>query len=292
MTPVAAAPLTPDVIAAVRARLSDAAAPLKITEVVKGIPKPRKTPAASFQDDVRAFLDDEVRVGRGFRYHSGKAAAVRYWARDEKELLRTGTLDLCATPQAMTALKKELAKAVKGTDPAFLDGVVRELRAEGRLFDHPGKTKAAPPLFGTSPPPPPPPPLTLPKHAKAIDKLAKDCTKLLAAAGVSLDVLVETLKIRLGEKPPDPPAPAPAVDLERLILQAVASAPVLSIADLRHQMPPGHQGQAFNDSVRRLAEARRVVLFVDADPSRFTDAEKAALIPDGPVYFTTIAKGT
>ena len=48
------------------------------------------------------------------------------------------------------------------------------------------------------------PPLEQPKHRKVVDKLAADCRKLLAAAGVSEEELFRVLRDRLGQERPLP----------------------------------------------------------------------------------------
>src|SRR5262249_38688718 len=152
-------------------KLRAAPSPLKLAEVAKGLPKPKKVSAAEMQDQVRAILNEEVRVGRAFCCPSGKGGVMRHWSRDEKQLLRDKAVDLAATPKSMWALKKDLGKEVKGTDGSFVEELLRELIGEDRLFEHPAKTKAGGSLLGPSPPPPPPPPLEQPKHHKTLTKI-------------------------------------------------------------------------------------------------------------------------
>src|SRR5262245_35857906 len=112
MTVTETAPLASPVHKAIREKLNLASAPLKLAEIVKGLPKPKKKkgePAADIKDEVREFLDVEVRASRAFAYPSGKDEELRYWSNDEKALLRQKVLDLAAEPQPIAELKKKLA---------------------------------------------------------------------------------------------------------------------------------------------------------------------------------------
>ena len=84
------------------------------------------------------------------------------------------------------------------------------------------------------------------------------------------------------------PAP-PGMRLDDLILKAVASAPVVSLAELRREMPHEYQGRAFDEAVLRLADERQVSVSQDADPARFGEAERAGYVQDGGAVFTTIS---
>lgn len=314
---------TSEVAEAVRSKLQNAVAPLKLTEVVKGLPKPRRTKAAEFQNEIRPILDEQVRLGQVFCCPSGKNGEMRYWTRDEKHLLREKALEVAAAPQTLSALKKALAKEVKGTDAAFVESVVRELIGEGKLFEHPGKRGG--PLFGATPPPPPTLPLEQPKHVKALNKLVKECQKLLKAANVSVEELLRVVQTHLRQSPTEAPAAAvesmetqpsssaveapfappvetsqplshleetrqPRAELDEVILKALAHAPVLSLAELRASMPAEYRGPAFDETVLRLADEQQVILSQDAVPAHFSDAEKAEYVRDGDALFTTIAK--
>src|SRR4051794_6703389 len=101
MTPLASPAAKPEVAEAVRAKLQQAPAPLKLADVAKGLPKPRGKKAADLQDEVRKVLDEEVRLGRAFCHPSGKDGAPRYWARDEKQVLRDKAVELAAAPQPL-----------------------------------------------------------------------------------------------------------------------------------------------------------------------------------------------
>lgn len=318
MTTLDTPALQPSLADDVRGKLRDAAAPVKLADLTKGLKRPRRVKAADFQEEIGNLLEDEVRQGRAFAYPSGKGGAVRYWARDEKQLLRERALELAATPQPMSKLKTSLGKAVAGADGAFVEAVVRELVGEGRLFEHPAKRKGAAPLLGVAPPPPPPvptPPLERTKHKKTLAVLAKTCRRLLDATGASLDELFQAVQARMREldaaKPaePAPAAPQPAASaeppaaapepppalpsgVEDLIVKAAETSPVVSIADLRREMPAEYRGPAFDEALLRLADQRRIILYRDADPLRFTEAERAELLQDGGAVFTTISKGS
>ena len=138
----------PGIEETVRKKLQEAPGPLKLSEVVKGFPNPKKQ-----TEKVRNYLDEEVRHGRAFSYPSGKKEEVRYWVKDEKHLLREKTLEFATNPQSIPALKKYLGLVVKGADGAFVEGVIREMIADDVLFQHPEQKKGTP-LFGSSPPPP------------------------------------------------------------------------------------------------------------------------------------------
>lgn len=302
--------IAPDIADAVRRKLHEATAPLKLEEVTKGLPKARKVKPAEQLEAVRKVLDEEVRLGKAFRYSSAKNEQPRFWARDEKQVLRDKAVELAVSPQALSALKKALGNEVKGVDGAFVEAVVRELIRDDRLFEHPPRKKNGSPLFGASPPlpsPAPPPPLEQAKHKKAVDKLAESCRKLLAATGVTTEVLLVALRGRLGEPsaslspvPPvsvsgmpakpdvDPTRPNP--DLDELILKAVAHAPVVSLAELRRELPLEFRGRAFDEAVLRLAEQERVIVSRDADPARFSAMERSDYVQDGGSIFTTIFK--
>src|SRR5581483_935013 len=214
MTTLDKTALEPSLADAVRSKLHDAVAPLKLADLAKGLKRPRRVKAADFQEEVRKLLDDEVRQGRAFAYPSGKGGAVRYWSRDEKQLLRDRSVELAATPQPMSKLKTALGKEVAGADGAFVEGVVRELAGEGRLYEHPAKRKGAGAPLGAAPPPPPPvptPPLERAKHKKTLAVLAKTCRRLLDSTGASLDELFQAVQARmrdLGASEPTKSAPA------------------------------------------------------------------------------------
>lgn len=267
----------------VREKLLHAAAPLKLADVAKGLPKPRKVKANAFREQLRDAVEDEVRLGNAFRYPSGKNGEPRYWSRDERRLLREKVVELAGTPLERSKLTRALGK---GLDGPFVEGVLRELIAEARLFEHPPKTKKGKARFGSSPPPPPLPALATKPHKAKVEKLAADCRKLLAAAGVEVEELLRTLRVHIG----DETRPPPAVETpDELILKAVGTAPVVSLADLRREMPREFRGPAFDDAVLRLADQRRVVVSQDADPLSFSDAERAELVRDGEALYTTIA---
>jgi hypothetical protein len=287
----------------IRERLTEAPAPLSAKEAAKGLPKQGKHKAS--EAEVRAALDEEVSQGRAFVAPSGKKGEARYWSKDEKHLLRERALELCASPLALNALQKQLAQAGTKADAAFTEKVVRELVAEDRLFEHPGKGKKGGPLFGASPPPPQLPPLEREPHQKKVAQLVKTCRDVMAKAGVTADDLLGVIRAQLAadgvRSAAEPPlsaetapvlsaveAPAARPRAEELILRAVSVTPVLSLADLRREMPPELQGKEFDEAVLRLAEEQKVLLSQDAEPTSFTDAERAGYVRDGQIWFTTI----
>jgi hypothetical protein len=289
----------------IRAKLLQAQAPLKLAEVAKGLPKPRKLKAADFQEGIRKVLEEEVQLGRAFCYPSANNKALRYWSKDEKQLLRDKALCLAANPVPLSALKPALGREVKGTDGSFVEAVVRELIGDGRLFEHTPNKKNGAARFGSSPPPPPSPPLEQAKHRAAVNKIADGCLKLLAATGVAAEVLLLALRDRLSERrsavgdkthlPEDPAGPrgreTPAEpNCGELILKAIATSPVLSLADLRREMPSELRGREFDEAILRLADQQRIILSKDADPLQFSAAERAEHVEAEGRLFTTISK--
>lgn len=319
--------LTSELAEAVRAKLLNAPTPLKLAEVVKGLPKPRKMKPADFRNEVELILGEQVRLGQVFVSSSGKNGELRYWSRDEKHLLREKALEIASTPQTLAAMKTKLKSEVKGVEPAYIQSVIDELISQKELFEHPAKKGSR--LLGAAPPPPPLPPLEQAKHAKALNKLITDCQKLVAAANVSVEELLQALQKHLRPSPaaepsvpmaereavppsqppigggetrqlptavlsPPQPTPdviqAPPAELDELILKALAHAPVHSLAELRASMPAEYRGSAFDEAVLRLTDEQRVILSQDALPGRFSEAEKAEYVRDGDAVFTTIAK--
>src|SRR5262245_44822988 len=115
MTPVETAPAAPALAEAVRAKLREATAHLRLKEVAKGLPNPEKLKPDAAQAEVRKVVGEEVSQGRAFSYPSGKKEEHRFWARDEKNFIREKAVGLAATPQPLAALKKAVGKEVKGT---------------------------------------------------------------------------------------------------------------------------------------------------------------------------------
>jgi hypothetical protein len=323
----------------IHSKLQAASAPLKFAEVVKGLSRPKRIKADDFQEEVRTILAEEVRLGRVFSQPSGKSGEARYWGRDEKQVLRDKTLDLAANPLPIAMLKTKLGQEVKGTDPAFLEPLVRDLIQDGRLFEYPPASRKGQPRFGATAPPPPLPTLERGRFLPTLNRLDTECRKLLHAAGVGPDELVEALRVRLNTLGPLAPAPKPGPaapespevetaaapgsepaalprperatagsveprqppevteppsfsgsGIEDLILKAVENAPVVSLADLRREMPREFQGREFDDAILRLADEGQVVISRDADPGRFNDADRAAYVQDGTAVFTTVAR--
>src|SRR5262245_38977191 len=124
MTPLEAPPVTSQLTEAIRAKLRDAPSPLKLADVAKGLPRPRKVKVPAFQQEVRAVLEEEGRLGNVFCYPSGKNGEARYWSRDEKQELRHHAIALATVPLELGKLQKAVAKVAKGTDPAFVEAVL------------------------------------------------------------------------------------------------------------------------------------------------------------------------
>ena len=114
MTPLAAPP--PGLDDTVRNKLGQSETPLRLSEVLKGLPKQPKTKPADLKARVEAALEEDVRQGRVFCHLSGKKEEKRFWSRDEKHFLRERALELA-----------ELVKAV--------DGMTRVLRSIGTPDD-------------------------------------------------------------------------------------------------------------------------------------------------------------
>lgn len=313
--PPAAPPAAPaSLVDLVRDKLAGAAAPLKFADVKKGFKKPPRVSAAVFDANIREVLVGEERAGRAFVSPSGPKGVERFWSRDEKHALREAALEAAETPRPLADLGKRL-KPVSGADAAFLDGLLRDLIAEDRLFEYPpaGKAKAAKPRFGTTAPPPPPPPphpLEVGKNKAAFAKLVEAARKLSQTSGVSAADLLARLGAVLGDEdvgepatpgevPPATAPPLPAEqprsdgasrDLGELILEAIGRSPVVSLADLRKRMPPGDQGRAFDAAVLRLDDQRRIILHQDANPLRYSETERAEFVADGNSLFTSVSR--
>lgn len=287
----------------IRGRLTAAAAPLKLADVLKGLPKPKGVSAAAFKASALQALDDEFRLGRAYRYPSGTKGAERFWSRDEKQVLRDAAVAAAATPKKFSALKTATATAIKGTDGGFVEAVLRDLVGDDRLFEHPSTGKAGGAMFAAVPPPPPATGLDLPKFKKRLDTLVKSAEKLLADAGVSAEALAAAVLARLA--PTDaaadpvvaPRSTAVVPELEQIILKAVAEAgpgSVLSAADLRSEMPAEYRGPEFDATVLALAEAGRVRVYQDADPLSFSpkNGPNTLQTPTGTYSPRSLAGGT
>ncbi|MCX7699444.1 MAG: hypothetical protein N2039_01065, partial [Gemmataceae bacterium] len=92
--------------------------------------------------------------------------------------------------------------------------------------------------------------------------------------------------------PADRPVPLPDDELRHLILTAVAHDPVVSVAQLRSEMPAEYRGEIFDRTVLRLADEGKVILSQDVDPSQLTPEQQAQAIRDGVNVLTTISRGT
>jgi hypothetical protein len=274
--------------------------PLKLAEVVKALPKPPKgVKPAAYKEQVNAALADEVRSGRLFAAPSGKGAEMRFWGRDERYLLRERGLQLADKPLELAKLRGKLSKEIKGVDAAYVEGQLRDLIGDGHLHEHQGKKG---PLFASSPPTPL---LERPANAKEVAKLAVSVEKLVKKTGVDVEAVLLALRKQMATatkpaaaapepvtSPPTLPVsrPVEANELTTRILAALERQGVMSIAELRREMPEGMRGGAFDEAVLQLDDEQRVTLSREADPSRYTEAEQAEFLRDGAALFTTIAK--
>lgn len=319
-TPADSTPAAQTLADELRKRLADAPAPLPLAKLTAKFPKPltKKMKAPEVKEAVRAALEDDVRAGRAFSAPSGKAGETRYWAKDEKHALREEGLRLADTPDTLANLAKK-AKGLAGSDPKFVEDVLRELIADEKLFDHPPKKKGGANLLGAGrpkPPPPPPHPLDSAKNRKKVDTLVKGVRSLLDATGVAADDLFERIRAMLGDSVPVQPGGRLEVTdggvesdetslptivrtalvsqdahaaVESEILKTIEKVPVMSIADLRKHMRPEHQGKVFDEAVLNLDDQQRVVLHQDANPLRYTEAERAEFVAEGGSLFTAIS---
>src|SRR5437867_3904332 len=136
-----AATSAPTLSATFLKRLADAPAPLSLKDATKELAKTgKKAPPAP---DFVALLDAEIQAGHAWKYASGAKGADRYWAKDEKEVVRQAIQAAAVEPKKLTDLKKVAKDATKG-DRAFADAVVDEMVTVGQLHEYPGKK----PLFG------------------------------------------------------------------------------------------------------------------------------------------------
>ena len=128
-----------------RKKLAESPLPLRFSELRKGITKPRKQSTADFESELRNLLDEQARAGQAFSHPSGKNAEVRYWSKDEKHALREEALNLAA-PGTLAELSKKLVPVSKA-DAVFIESGLRDLIAEGELFEHPPKKPNGPARF-------------------------------------------------------------------------------------------------------------------------------------------------
>ena len=320
------APATTGMAAKVLTRLADAAGPLALKELAKGLPPramPKGTPKAEKDrvvfDELRAILDPEVAAGRVYAYPSGAKGETRYWVKDEQPALEAVALAWDGDPLPVAKLAGELKKRLTKPDAGFAETVVRGLIDSGRLHQHPPKGKSGD-RYSPVPPPPPPHPLALPANAKKLDKLAADCEKLMGSVRVSAADVLAALAAKLGvavplttaaththtthihktrdeyevkpfvAPPPPPPARSVAGELEQLILDGIGRAPVVSLADLRAKMPAHHRGSIFDETVLKMHDDELVVVRQDARPGAMSDDEQAGFVRDGDTLFTTISR--
>lgn len=297
MNPVASLTAGSELVDAIRTQLIESSHPLQLSEIAKRLPRPKKFSAADFQSEVRRIIEEAVHRGEAFAYPSAKKGETRYWSRDEKRVLLEKARELASIPQPLAALCKKLVKQCNGTDPGFVTELLQESTRNGHLFEHPGKAGKSGPMLGSVPCPPPLPILEQVKHRKAVERLVHETRKLLESANVTLEEVIELLRRRLsleqtcsrevGSSSPLSKA-EPTLGLDELILKAVEHTPILSLADLRREMPPEYQGEVFDQTVLRLADAQKVSISQPEDPERFSEEDRRHYVRDGMFLYTTI----
>lgn len=256
--------------------------PVTLADLTKGFTKPRVKrgqPRPDSEGSLREAVAEAVREGRAFSHPSGKGGAERYWHRDEAEAVRQAVLAAAGEPRTPAELKRAGATGLK-MDAGFVDGVVRGLIGEDRLFEYPPKTKAGGPRFATAPPPPPAPVLETKKFSGDLGRLVTSFVKLQAKAGVSTDELFAAVRARVG---PEGVLTTSQHSLADLILKVVAGAgpgSVLSLADVRAAMPPAHRGKTFDAAVFELADAGSVRIYQDGEPAALSAEERRQLVAD------------
>lgn len=287
-------------------RIQNAACPVTLAALSK--PKPRNVAATEFQEQVRKVLDEHIRLGLVFCYPSGKKQVERYWGKDEKHLLRSAAVEVAETPQPLTKLTTNLGRIVKGVDREFVEKVVRELVGDDQLFVYPAEKKNGAPRFGSSPPPPPLPILQQAKYQKSLNSLVSAAKKLLTSTQTPVIELLDLLRNRLGEdtkfdetpqeltssrvgenRPTDSKANVIA-EIEALILKKLEHSAAVSLADLRENLPRELRGREFDEAVLRLADDQKISVHEDAEPSSFTEDERARYVQDGQHLYTAITK--
>lgn len=285
--------VAPGIAETVLKTIQDASAPLNLKDVVKGLSRPKKVKVADFLKEVRQILEEATRSGQAFHYPSGSKGTERFWAKDEKQVIRDEILRAVATPLTPTKLQDAVKKSVPGIDKSFVESVATELIAEGRLFKHP-KGKSF--LYASSP-------LNLlasPQIQKLVQTFTDAARKLRDKARQSLEDLVAILCKGLSADPApettstvdETPLPD-LVELDDLILKAVSSEGgsdgTMSIAGLRNQMPLEYRGAAFDEAVFRLASLDWVFLLPDNRADQLEAAERNEMVRDGNgTYFCQI----
>jgi hypothetical protein len=292
-----------DEVQAVREAVLAAAGEPKSLAALKKVAKDTFKSDKAFAD---AVVDGLVSDGRLHPQSKAKTAAygtTRPTDPNDVEAVTAALVAAAATPQPLAVLVKAVVGATKATN-GFVESTAKGLVGE-KLYEHP-PAKGKTPHYGREKP------REVPWHerrenAKAFSKFVADAKKLLDRAKVSADDFLAPLRLSLS--PPKPgkddfelspgaatvvrepalPLVAPTT-LDDLILRAVEASPVVSLADLRQNQRPEHQGKIFDEAVLRLADEERIVLYQDANPEQFSEAEKALLVRDGDSLFTTISK--
>ena len=295
-------------------QLQNSPIPLTLKQLSKVLPKPKKgrstakkvqpepqeTPLSP-EKQAEALLEAQLATAQVFRQPSGKKGECRYWGKDERHHLRQKVLELAAKPMKLETLAKNGAKELKA-DTTYVESLVRELIGEGQLHEH--KAKKGPSLFGAKPPPPP---LSLPVHAKKVSALVKSIQALMQAAGVSAEEVLVAVRAKLGgestpqeataatmlpmEEVANVPNNPQTLDLISSIMDIMKAVSVLSLKDLRAQMPQEARGRVFDETVLRLARDGRVILSRDFNSTYFSNEERSLYVQEGEFLFTSISIG-
>jgi hypothetical protein len=136
-TPAADAPAVSP-LEGLRQRLAESPTPLVLKDATKGLaPKSKKAPPPDFP----ALLAEEVQAGRAFWYPSGPKGLERYWAKDEKQVIREAVLGAAGQPRKLGELQK-VAKEATQADKPFAAAIVDELLSTGQLHKQSSGTNA------------------------------------------------------------------------------------------------------------------------------------------------------
>jgi len=131
--------------------LADAKDPLKLADLTKSLKKAGFEPKAKQQKAVyEAELTQILESDPYLHYPSGLDGEERYWAKDEKAVLKAAAEKLLVRPKTSSELCLALEKANKKTDPAFINVLVQTLIASGELHKHPTNAETDPPRYATT----------------------------------------------------------------------------------------------------------------------------------------------
>lgn len=291
--------------------------PLPLKDLSAGLPALKGKAKAAREVELARLLHEAEQAGRAFRRPTGAGGADRFWHRDERDAIAETLVAAATAPRSEAELKKVAAEVAAKPFAGFVQTVIGELVAAGRLYRAPGKAAKYVDL-----PPRQISPLEKPAVAKKVQAFAANFDKLLGDTGVSADELFAAVRRLMKSAPaahphhptatphepaarsaktaphgPEtPPHPHGAVDLAELIFKYVtnaSSSSVLSLADVRAAMPAGYQDRQFDRAVFKLAEDEKVVIYSDGDAAALSPAARAQLVEDehGNV-FRTITRAT